>query len=91
MPVVATRVAVTLAETGLVVIEKVAEVAPAATVTVVGTVALELFDVRPMDVPPGPAGPFRVTVPVDGVPPATVLGVAVNVVTVAGLIVKIAV
>lgn len=52
----------------------VAEVAPAGTVTELGNVAHELFDDSETTSPPGPAKPFRVTVPVDETPPATVEG-----------------
>jgi hypothetical protein len=54
--VVTTAVAVTV---------KFAEVLPAVTVTVAGTVTLELLELeRVTTSPPGPAGPVRVTVPV---------------------------
>jgi len=58
---------------------KVAEVAPAGTITLDGTVAtfdllLESVTVVPFD----GAGPLRVTVPVDGLPPTTVDGFKLN-------------
>ena len=49
----------------------VADLDPPGTVTVVWTVAKPLFDTRVTTSPPGPARPFRVTVPVDDVPPTT--------------------
>ena len=58
--------------------EKVAVVCPAATVTVVGTVAdSPLVDKLSM-VPPVGAGELSVTVPVAGVPPTTDVGEMVN-------------
>ena len=53
---------------------KVTEVLPAGTVTVPGAVALPMLDVRLTTVPADPAGPVRVTVPTDAVPPTTELG-----------------
>jgi hypothetical protein len=74
-----------------VVIGNVAVVAPAATVTLAGTVATE---VRLLDsvttIPPAGAGPFSVTVPVDGFPPCTVLGLRVRVDNVGALTVRVA-
>jgi hypothetical protein len=68
-------VALLVLRTAFVVTEKVAVVAPAGTVTLDGTVAtfvllLESWTVIPVD----GAAPLRVTVPVDGLPPATVDG-----------------
>lgn len=67
--------AVLTADTTLVVTVNVAEVLPAATVTLVGTVAtgVLLLD-RVTTAPPAGAAPLRVTVPVDGLPPVTLLG-----------------
>ncbi len=62
-------VAVAAADTAVVVTVNVAEVAPAATVTEAGTVALALFEVRLTRNPPAGATAFRVTVPVDDAPP----------------------
>jgi hypothetical protein len=61
-----------------VVIGYVAVVAPAATVTLVGTWATpgRLLD-RVTTSPPAGAGPFNMTVPVDGLPPWTVLGLMI--------------
>jgi hypothetical protein len=61
--------------TVLVVIRNVALVEPAATMTVDGTVAVDvlLLD-NETDAPPAGAGPFNVTVPVEPIPPFTVAG-----------------
>ena len=75
-------------ETGTVVTVNVTEEAPEGTVTLAGTVALGLFDERLTIVPEDAAGPVRVTVPVDEVPPTTKVGVTVTVERVAGLIVS---
>jgi hypothetical protein len=62
-----------LVVTALVFTVKVALLAPAATVTLAGTVAedalLERYTVAPLA-----AGPLRVTVPVDEDPPVTLVG-----------------
>ena len=59
--------------------ENVAVLEPAATVTLTGTVAtlVRLLE-RLTLIPPVGAGPLRVTVPVDGEPPCTVVGLSVN-------------
>jgi|SRR5271165_3185010 len=61
--------------TGLVVTLKVAVVIPAVTVTVAGTCAAAalLLD-RVTTAPPAGAGPFKVTVPVEVLPPKTDAG-----------------
>ena len=78
--------------TGLVVIVNVAVVAPAATVTLAGTraVVVLLLD-RVTAAPPDGAGPFNVTVPVDGVPPTTDVGLRLTELSVAAVTVKLAV
>ena len=54
---------------------KVALVAPAATVTLKGTVAAAVLSlVRETAAPPLGAGPLRVTVPIEGDPPVTLIG-----------------
>jgi hypothetical protein len=54
---------------------KVALAAPAGTVTLAGTVAAELLlESVTCTPPPGGAGPFNVTVPVEGFPPVTLPG-----------------
>ena len=68
-------VAVTFEGVAVVVIGNVALVAPAATVTVVGTDATALFEDKLTTKPPVGALPLvSVTVPVAEVPPATVVG-----------------
>ena len=60
--------------TAEVVIEKFTVLWPAGTVTDVGTVADALLDFRVTTAPPVGAIPARVIVPVDDVPPVTVIG-----------------
>ena len=81
-----------LIATGTVVAVKVAVVAPAATVTVGGTVAAGLLLVRVTTAPPTGAGPLRVTVPVEGLPPITLVGftVAEDIVTGTGVTIRVA-
>jgi hypothetical protein len=75
-------VAVLVVVTVLLVTVKFAIVARAATVTLDGTVATPvlLLD-RVTEIPFAGAGPFKVTVPVEGVPPLTVEGLRVRDVT----------
>jgi len=82
-------VAVVALDTALVVTVNVAVCAPAATVTEVGTTALELFDESPTTVPPDAEGPLNVTVPADGLPPVTVEGVSETLTSEAGVMVRI--
>ena len=63
---------------------KFAALVPAATVTLAGTVAAELL-LDSVTEAAATAAPFRVTVPVDAVPPVTVVGFKVTEVR-AGLI-----
>ena len=70
--------------TGLVVTLKVATVAPAATVTLVGTTAAELSLAKVIVTPLLGAGPLMVTVPVEPVPPITLLGLRVTELTLTG-------
>jgi hypothetical protein len=71
---VALSVAVEFAAIAAVDTVNVADVAPAATVTEVGSVAAARFDVRLTTRPPFGAGPVSVTVPVTDAPPKTVVG-----------------
>jgi hypothetical protein len=62
-------------ETATVEIANVADVAPAGTVTLAGTVADGLLSDSATSTPPVGAAAFRVTRPVEAVPPTTVAGV----------------
>ena len=88
VPVIITDVE---AETPDVATLKVADVWPAGTVTVNGTVALVLPDERLTMAPPVAAGPFSVTVPVEGFPPTILVGTRATLAKPAGLIVRISV
>jgi hypothetical protein len=80
--------------TKLVFTVNVAVVDPAGTVTVPpgGTVATDgLLLERATTAPPLGAGPFRVTVPVDGLPPVTVVGLRPSEDTIGGTTVSEAV
>ena len=89
------KVAVIVAEAalGTVVVwtANVADDAPNGIVTVAGGMASELFEDNVTTSPPGPAGPFNVTVPVEETPAATVVGERVKLVSVAGRTVRPAV
>ncbi len=77
--------------TAVVVTVNVALVAPAFTVTPEGGLATGgLLLERLMNVPPFGAGPLSVTVPVDGVPPETIVGFKPTDVTESGLSVNVA-
>lgn len=78
--------------TASVVTVKVAVVEPAGTITEAGTEADGSLEVRftVIEVPVGGA-PFRVTVPVETIPPTTVVGANVTLATVGGVIVRFAV
>lgn len=69
---------------------KEALVAPAAMVTLAGTVATALFDRRAIDTPPAGATALRVTVPVELAPPTTVVGLRATLDTTSGLTVSVA-
>ncbi len=88
VPVIVTEV---LVDTAVVVIANVALLDPAATVTVAGRVALVLLELSATTLPPGPAGPVRVAVPVEPVPPMTDVGLTETLDSVAGVIVSVAV
>ena len=77
--------------TALVVTVKVAVVAPAATVTLAGTLAAAVLPLdRVTTAPFAGAGPFRVTVPVEEVPPITEAGLRPTELKVAAVTVKLA-
>ena len=70
------RVAEAEEVTEVVLTVKVAVVLPAATVTEAGTVAAALLLESETDTPPVGAAPLNVTVPVDEVPPVTLVGLS---------------
>lgn len=91
VPLVAVMVTFVEDVTVFVVTVKVAVVAPAATVTFAGTVATEVLLLeRVTAMPPAGAGPLRVTVPVDGLPPCTLVGLRARDDIVGALTVKVA-
>jgi hypothetical protein len=77
--------------TAVVLTEKVAVVAPAATVTLPATVAAALSLDSVTEAPPAGAGLLSVTVPVEEFPPKTVVGFNETDETAGGLIVRVAV
>jgi hypothetical protein len=79
------------AATALVLTGKVALVAPAATVTLPATVAAELLLDSVTGAPPAGAGPFSVTVPVELLPPVTVVGLTLSELGMGGITVSEAV
>jgi len=78
--------------TGLVLTVKVAVAAPAATVTLAGTVAADvLLLVSVTAAPPVGAAPLSVTVPVDEAPPVADVGFTLTELTTGGVTVRVAV
>ena len=74
-----------------VVMVNVPEVLPAATVAVVGTTAEALSLLNDTTAPPAGSGLFRVRVPVELLPPTTLVGFTLTAVSVAtGVMVKVA-
>lgn len=63
--------------------------APEATVTLVGVCALVTLDDRVTAKPPLGASELRVTVPVEEVPPTTVVGASVTLLSVGGVMVSV--
>ena len=84
-------VAVTCVVTATVVTVNFTVVAPPGTVTVAGTTASVLLLTRVMTTPEVGAGPDRVTVPVEEMPPTTVVGFNVRLERTAGVMVRVAV
>lgn len=74
LPSVAVIVAVVIEETDVVVTVKLALVDPLPTVTLLGTLALEVLLLKLTTVPPEGAAELRVTVPVELLPPVTLVG-----------------
>jgi hypothetical protein len=70
---------------------KLALVAPAATVTLAGTVAAGSLLESGTCAPPAGAGPFSVTVPVEEPPPVTLAGLRLSEETLGGTTVSVAV
>ena len=81
----AETVAVVAAVTEVVVTVKVALVAPAGTVTLAGTAAAAELSDSDTAAPPLGAAPVRVTVPVEELPPLTLVGLRLNAESVAPL------
>jgi hypothetical protein len=79
------------AATALVLTGKVALVAPAGTVTLPATVAAELLLDSVTGAPPAGAGPFSLTVPVELLPPVTVVGLTLSELGMGGITVSEAV
>jgi len=90
-PKVPETVTVKVAFTFLVMTVKVSLVAPAATVTLAGTFVTLLLSDRVTTAPPTGAGPLSVTVPVEELPPVTVVGFRVSEESDDGLTVRVAV
>lgn len=76
--------------TGIVVTVNWALVAPAGTVTLVGTCAEPLLSDSVTDTPPAGAGPLRVTVAVDELPPTTDVGLRLKLLALSRAIVRLA-
>ena len=74
--------------TGTVETVNVVEDCPAAIEIELGTVAERLLELRPTTVPPTPAIPLSVTVPVELTPPKTEAGLSATEASVAGVIVR---
>jgi hypothetical protein len=79
-----------LEATGVVVTVNVALVAPAATVTLAGTLAETLLSCNVTTTPPVGAAPVSLTVAVELVPPTTEVGLRLKDVTVGGFTVSVA-
>jgi hypothetical protein len=85
-------VAEVFAPTGMEVTVNVAVVELAGTVTLEGTVAAAVLALdSETTAPPAGAGPVKITVPVEGVPPMTEMGFSLKLVRLGGVTVKVAV
>ena len=91
VPSVTVIVLVDLLATDLVAIAKETEVAPASTLTLLGTDAELVLDLMPMAVPPSGAAPLSRMVPMDELPPMTVDGLRVSAAREGGLTLRLAV
>ena len=80
-----------LATTGLVVMGKVALLAPAAMLTLAGTVAAAVLLLVSVMVVAAAARPVRVTVPVEEVPPVTLVGLSATEASTAGVTLSVVV
>ena len=89
-PSAALIVAVFEAATASVETVNVAELCPARTVTLEGGMTEALLEVKITTTPAEGAGPDRVTVPVDGVPPVTAAGENIRLVGTGDVIVRVA-
>lgn len=78
-------------DTAVVVIVNRALVEPAATVTLVGVCATALLSETVTTAPPAGAGPLKVTVPVEDLPPTTAVGLKVKELSTGGFTVSVAV
>ena len=86
----AVKVAVVVAETPPEFTVKETDFCPKGTETDDGAVAAALLLERETDSPPAPAGPLRVTVPVELPPLLTVLGLKLSETSAAGVIARVA-
>ena len=77
--------------TGLVVRLKLALVPPGETVTLAGNTTAGLLLESVTCPPPAGAGPFSVTVPVEGLPPVTLAGLRASEETIGGITVSVAI
>ena len=90
-PCVAEIVKDVVVVTDFVDIPNVVELAPPGMRTEVGTVTPDPFTESATLIPPAPAGPFKVTIPVAEFPPTTGFGDTATLIRAGGLIVSVAV
>jgi hypothetical protein len=91
LPLVAVIFATCWLDTDAVVTVNVVELCPAATVTEAGTVTPELLLFSVIGIPPEPAAPLNMTVPVEEIPPTTAVGFTEIEFSVGGVSVNVAV